>query len=155
ECGNRIWIAQKPHIVFGIVGRSEGIADLGPAQHTNDIDYAMRCAFGARSRIFAIDRHKPAIDENDAATGKTSRRKYPVTRPFDIGAQWRSSRIHKRFLAIEEFGWKCDSTKFVSVFSKLLPTGTRREIFWRAGKPGIDRRYDIFLPGLSVELPDP
>src|SRR5262245_44583253 len=153
ERGDRIRIAQKPDVVFWIVGRSEGITHLGPAQYTNDVDYAVRSTFGARPRVFAIGRHKPAVNDDDAATGKASWRKYPVARSFDVGTQRRPGRVHKGLFSIEKFGRKCDSTKFLPIFSKLLPTGTRREIFWRTGKPGIDRRNEVFLPDLSVELP--
>src|SRR5262245_27445704 len=154
ERSDRIRIAKKPDVVFWVVGRSEGITHLGPAQYTNDVDYAVRSAFGARPWVFAIGGHKSAIDEDDAAPGKASRRKDPVARSFEVGTQRRPGRVHKRLLSIEEFGWKCDATKFLSVFTKLLPTGTRRQIFRRAAEPGIKRRNEIFLPGLSVELPD-
>src|SRR5262249_14496874 len=127
---------------------------LGPAQHANNIDYAVRSAFGARPRVFAIGRHKPGVNGDDAATGRASRRKYPVARSFGSRTQRGPGAVHKRLFSIATVGRTCDYTKRLPVFSKLLPTGTRREIFWRTGKPGIDRRNEIFLPDLPVELPD-
>src|ERR1044071_5980130 len=47
-----------------------------------------------------------------------------------------------------------NAAEFLLVFTKLRPTRTRREIFGRTTQPGIERGDEVFLPDLSVELPD-
>src|SRR5262245_29802596 len=151
---DRIGVAQEPDIVLWIVRRRKGTASLRPAHDANDIDNAMRSTLSARGRILAIGRHETAIDKDDAATGKPGRSKYPIARALHIGTQRRPDGIDKRFFTIEEFGRESHATKFFSILTELRPAGARRQIFRSAAQPRINRRDQIFLPDLAIELPD-
>src|SRR5215510_2050452 len=129
ERGDGIGITQEPDVVLWIIRRSEGAACLRPTHDADDIDDATGSTLDTRGRILVIGWHKAAIDQDDAATSKPSWRKHPIPRPFHVGTQRRTGRIHKCFLAIEEFGWESYPTKFFAVLSQSRPAGTRRQIF--------------------------
>ena len=82
--------------------------------------------------LLAIGRHKPAIDENDAAAGKPSRREYPVARTFDIGPQRRPGGIDQRLLVRRGIQPEKQRGGIPLRLAKLRPTRTRRQIFGRA-----------------------
>src|SRR6185312_2760289 len=135
--GDRIGIAQIPNVASWIIIGRECTALFGPSKDTDNVQGALRCTFRTRSRILSVDRNKPSVDDDDAASGKPRRRKHPVTRALHIWTQRRTGRVDQGFLALNELCRKFYSAELLIVLAQRRPIRARRQITGRARKPRI------------------